>query len=227
VFQSFEFVAKDVIVSYSLVHLSYLGNLLLVDISNYKDETTESYTYPIPSEVFGEPNYQTMEWDLDINMKHDTWSLKVEDSIKDDQSLRKFSFSDSKLNMEAKFSIKREKYMFAGYYLVTGADENENTWWHQDRNFGLDSNGSIKYKGKTQTFNKMNGGRFNYQHLAGMSSFKSGQVTAVISGMTDKKEQLNFFTTTGLSDNHERNRANADVLFINDAMTKLEPFIIE
>ena len=227
VFQSFEFVAKDIIISYSLVHLSYMGNLMIVDISNYKDETAETYSYPIPKEIFGEPNYKEMNWDLDIDMKHGSWAMKVKDSLKEDLSYRKFTFSDTKLGMEAEFSIKREKYMFAGYYLLTGASENETCWWHQDRNFGLDCHGSLKYKGKETNFNKVNRGRFNYLHLAGNASFKSGQVTAVISALTDEKRKLNFFTTTGLSDNLERNRANADVLFIDDARTLMEPFTIE
>lgn len=108
------------------------------------------------------------------------------------------------------------------------ATSNEDyTWLHQNRLFGLETHGKLKHNGKEFPFNKMTHGRFNYQHLAGMAPFKSGEISAVICGQTPEKRKFNFVTTTGLSDIHERNRGEADVFFIDDAITKVEPFYLE
>lgn len=226
VFQQFEFVAKDYTASFTLNHLGYMGDFLQIDIADYKDETVVMHKLPIPSGVWTNPQYQYMNWDVDIDLQHNTWKLKIKDSIIDDIHKRNFSFECTELGIKAEFVIKREKYLFAGYYIVTNAVDRDYSWWHQDRNFGVQATGILTIKGKEKSFNKVNHGRFNYQHLAGNAEYKSGQITAVINGFNRKMNQINLFTTTGLSDSYRKNRASLDAFFLDDARSLMEPMNI-
>lgn len=228
VFHTWEFVAKDLIISFQMVHLSYLGNYLKIDVTNYKDETLDHYSFPIPEDVYGEPNYGDMnKWDQDISMKHDTWELKVKDSSYEDQYRKEFSFTDSKTGIEGKFTVKREKYLYAGHYALMPAQHDDWTWWHASRMFGIKATGNFKHKGAEFTLNQMNHGRFNYVHMGGMSDFKSGIITGVISSLTNERRKLNMFTVTGMSGTLERNRAETDGLCIDEVMNVMEPMSFE
>jgi len=55
--------------------------MLQIDVANYKDEIIETHLYSIPSKAMGEINYQNMEWNLDVNIQHGSWKLKVKDQV--------------------------------------------------------------------------------------------------------------------------------------------------
>jgi len=211
-----------------MVHLGYLGNHLKIDVADYKNEKLDHYSIPIPEDVYGEPNYGEMnKWDQDITMEHETWSLKVKDSIYEDQYRKEFSFSDSSLGIEAKFTVKREKYLYAGHYALMPSTFDDWTWWHANRMFGIKTTGNFKHQGGEIALNSMNHGRFNYVHMGGMAPFKSGIITGVISSLTNERRKLSLFTVTGMSETLERNRAETDGLCIDEVMNQMEPISFE
>jgi len=125
--------------------------LLIVEIADYKDEILERHQFNIPSAVYGEPNYKVIQWDLDIDMSDENWSLKIKDSTLDDGFARTFYFEDKKLGIKADFDIKREKYLYAGNYIVHSCDFLDASWWHQERKMGLQASGDLTWNGKERT----------------------------------------------------------------------------
>jgi hypothetical protein len=167
------------------------------------------------------------KWDQDITMEHDTWALRIKDTTAEDQYRKEFSFVDSKTGIEAKLTVRREKYLYAGYYNIMPSQPEDYTWWHANRIFGVRASGTCKHKAMEYNFNSMNHGRFNYVHMGGMAPFKSGIITGVISSLTSERRKLNLFTVTGMSDTLVRNRAETDGLAIDEVMHQLQPMTFE
>lgn len=227
VFNTFEFVNKDITATFSLYHVSYLGNYLVLELTDYKDKLLERYEYPIPKEVYGLVNHQEANWDSNIHMMHDKWAIKVVDTVVEDKYHRDFTFEDKNLGISAQFKTIREKEEYAGHYGITSCDNLDSRWWHNLRIMGVDTTGNLKWKNKNWELTDKNVGRHNWHWLAGHQPFKAGQISAVINHIVINKKQLNFYTTTGLSNFDKRNRANFDMLWINEIETRMEPITFE